>query len=106
MPDTPTAPAPSAGDVLARLDRLLADRPHRIGHDFSEATRCITALRQQMILDLRRGDAPAGTEDRLARLNAVLSVVVGTHYPIGAPKWAHMQSARDAFAELARSMAE
>ncbi len=96
MPDAPT-PA----EVLARLDKLLADRPHRIGHDFSEATRCLTALRERMIEHLRAGDAPPEIAERLARLNAVLSVVVGTHYPVGAPKWPHLQHARDSFAELA-----
>lgn len=99
MPDAPT-PA----EVLARLDKLIADRPHRIGHDFSEATRCLTALRERMIGLLREGNAPPETAGRLARLNAVLSVVVGTHYPVGAPKWPHLQRARDSFAELASEL--
>src|SRR5579875_2950917 len=76
MPEVPT-PA----EVLARLDKLLADRPHRIGHDFSEATRALTALRDRLVLHMRAGDAPPEAAETLARLNAVLSVVVGTHYP-------------------------
>lgn len=99
MPETPT-PA----EVLAHLDKLLADRPHRIGHDFSEATRCLTALREQVVEKLRAGDTSPETTGRLARLNAVLSVVVGTHYPVGAPKWPHLQRARDSFAELASEL--
>ena len=98
------ADAPTSAEVLARLDKLLSDRPHRIGHDFSEATRCLTALREQIVGHLRAGNAPPGAAERLARLNAVLSVLVGTHYPVGAPKWPHLQRARDSFAELASEL--
>jgi formate dehydrogenase major subunit len=100
------ADAPTPAEVLARLDKLLADRPHRVGHDFSEATRCLTALREQIIGHLRAGNAPPGTAERLARLNAVLSVLVGTHYPVGAPKWPHLARARDSFAALAADLAQ
>jgi len=34
----------ASGDAaLAAVDKLLADRPNRVGHDFSEATKRLTS---------------------------------------------------------------
>jgi formate dehydrogenase major subunit len=85
--------------ALELLDKLLAERPERVGHDFSAATRCLTAFRDQLISEWRRTGDPAD-QRRLTQVNAVLSVVVGGHYPIGAVQWPTIASARDAFARV------
>jgi formate dehydrogenase major subunit len=91
---------PTGQDVLARIDKLLADRPSRVTHDFSAATTCLTEYRERVIRRLREKGSPPDGRERLARLNAVLSVVVGTHYPVGSPKWEHLEKARHSFAGL------
>ncbi len=92
----------AAEAALAAVDRCLADKPKRIGHDFSAATKRLTAYRR--ILLEGWGGAPSDPADRqhLSRLNAVISVVYGTHYPIGSPKWDPLAKARDELAALAQ----
>lgn len=87
--------------ALAMLDRLLAERPHRSGHDFSETTRCLTAYRDELIAQVRAGHL----ERRLLEeINAVLSVVVGGHFPLGPVPWTHIEQARDRLAGLLRAL--
>ena len=90
-----------AGDAGERavelLDKLLAERPEKIGPDFSEATRCITAYRDEMI-----GRFRAGTLSRteLDGVNGVLSVVLAGHFPLGAVPWDKIATARERLAAL------
>jgi len=79
--------------ALRLIDKLLAERPERVGHDFSEATRCVVAYRDELIAVWRRSGAEADRQ-RLARVNAVLSVVVGGHYPLGEIPWTSIEQAR------------
>lgn len=95
---------PSGQQVLQHLDKLLGEKPDRISHDFSEATICLTKYRARVINRLREKGSPAEARGRLGRLNAVLSVVVGTHYPVGSPKWEHLEKARDSFATVMREL--
>lgn len=97
------ARAIAAQKALAALDHALSNRPKQTGHDFSAATRCLTALREHVIVDMR-GHPAAATRDHLARLNAVISVVYGGQFPIGAVPWDHVQQARDTFVRLLRDM--
>jgi hypothetical protein len=90
----------NAAEVLAAFDRLLAEQPERVSHGFSDATRKLTAFRAEAIAGLREAPSASG-EARLERLNAVLSILVGTHYPLGAPNWDQLQQARDLFARVA-----
>jgi formate dehydrogenase major subunit len=75
-----------ANDVLAAIDKLLADRPEKVGHDFSEATRRLTAWRDHCIGQWRE-TRTAADRQRLERLNAAVSVVVGGQFPLGSVKW-------------------
>lgn len=90
--------------ALAALDKLLADRPDRVLDDFSEATRRLTALRDALIAEWRGDAENAERMQRLGTLNAVISIVYGTHYPIGSPKWEQLEQARDAFEAFAREL--
>lgn len=85
--------------ALELLDKLLAERPERVGHDFSAATRYLAAFRDQLAVAWRRTQDPADRR-RLYEVNAVLSVIVGGHYPLGPVPWQAIQSARDAFAQV------
>lgn len=79
--------------ALRTIDKLLADRPDKVGHDFSEATRCMTEFRDELIEAWR---ASHGEEDRkrMVLANSVLSVIVGGHFPLGGVPWQHIENAR------------
>lgn len=85
--------------ALAEVDRLLAEKPDKVGHDFSEATRCLAAYRDALIAQLRTSGAE-GDRGRLEQVNSVLSAVIGGHFPIGSIPWEHIEGARDVLAKL------
>ena len=90
-----------AHSALAAIDKLLADRPEKIGHDFSEATRRLTAWRDRCIARWRETRAEDDRR-RLEHVNAALSVIIGAQFPLGSVKWDSIQSARQDLAELAQ----
>lgn len=89
----------AATAALSLLDKLLVERPHRVGHDFSEATRWIAAYRDELISEWRRTRCETDRR-RLAKVNAVLSVVVGGHYPLTDIPWTQIEQARDQLRQL------
>ena len=90
----------SAGQAALRaIDKLLAERPRKVGHDFSEAARCLTAYRDQVIAAWRDSGDQADF-DRLGMVNAVLSVVIGGHFPLGDVPWGHIEKARRQLADV------
>jgi formate dehydrogenase major subunit len=86
--------------ALMAIDQLLADRPDKVGHDFSEATRNLVAWRDALAQRWRRS---AAEEDRraLERLNAGLSVILGGQFPVGQVPWPEIQRTRQDLGELA-----
>jgi formate dehydrogenase major subunit len=100
MPKAPSSEAPSGQEVLQQIDKLLADKPDRIGHDFSVATIALCAYRRAMLDRMGDGASSQQDADRLNQLNGVISVVYGTQYPIGGPKWEPLEIARECFAGL------
>jgi formate dehydrogenase major subunit len=79
--------------ALAAIDTLLADRPEKVGHDFSEATRRLTAWREHCIARWRETQADEDRR-RLDRVNAAISVVVGGQFPLGPVNWDSIESVR------------
>ena len=80
--------------ALAGLDRVLAERPHADGHVLSSVAHELSALRDQL--------AVSGERQRLGHVNAVISVVLAAHYPLGAVPWDELQKARAWLAEAVR----
>lgn len=85
--------------ALGAIDKLLKERPDKVGHDFSEATRLVASYRDMLVDDWRRTNAEPA-HDRLAAVNAVLSVMVGGHFPLGAIPWQHIERAREQLAKI------
>jgi len=83
--------------ALRMIDKLLAERPEKVGHDFSEATRCLTAFRDSLISRFRETGA-ADDQKTLAKVNAVLAVIVGGHFPLGNIPWNLIEKSRDELA--------
>jgi len=85
--------------ALSALDRALEDRPDHVYSDLVEAVAGVTAIRDALIAERRAG---GGTEmeRRLARCNAVLSLVVGGEYPLQGVRRDRVQQARDELASF------
>lgn len=86
--------------ALRALDKVLRDEPKKVGPDFSEAITQLSALRDTMIARYRYTDTNAGDSLELHQLNAVLTVVISGHYPLGKVPWPHIEKARESFALL------
>ena len=102
-PDTTPDQVPSGQEVLACVDKLLSEKPNRVTHDFSAATVALTAYRDDMTRRLQENGMSKDGLERLEKLNSVLSVVYGTHYPVGAPQWEPLEAARKRLAKLVGS---
>lgn len=86
--------------ALAAIDQVLADRPQKNSHDFSQALERLNAFRNDMIRHQRSVEPDARDLDQRHRLNGVISVIVGGEYPVGPLPWEAVEKARAAFAEL------
>jgi len=85
--------------ALQLVDKLLAEKPDKVGHDFSEATHCLTAFRDELI-DAWRVSRTDRARACMRKVNSVLSVIVGGHYPRGDIPWEHIKAAREELAKL------
>jgi formate dehydrogenase major subunit len=86
--------------ALAAVDHVLNDRPNKIGHDFSEAVIGLSKLREQVIAQRRADPSSQALLHRLGRLNSVLSILVGAHYPLGDIPWDCLEKSRGVLAEI------
>jgi hypothetical protein len=94
-----------AARAMRLLDKIVAEKPEKNEHDFSEAVRCLIALRDSLIAERRGADPPLPPDTHLRRLNGIIGAVVGGHFPIGALPWKSVEAARDGFRALIAEMA-
>jgi hypothetical protein len=81
--------------ALHALDRALEDRPDRVYDDMAAAVRCLVRLRDSLISERRTGKGTPEHEDRLRRVNAVLSMTVGGEFPLVGIRKERIKKARD-----------
>jgi hypothetical protein len=91
---------PSVAAALARLDEALAAKPRADGHSFSLAAHELSMLRDTMAARQREAGASAESRRRLEHVNAVISVVLGGHFPLGDIPWGELEKARGWLARL------
>ena len=84
--------------ALAVVDQALAERPHKEGHTFSAAARSLCVLRDT--LSARQKDDLL-RRLWLERINAVISVILAGHFPLGSVPWDEIAKARAWLAEFA-----
>ncbi len=85
--------------ALAAIDKVLAGKPHADGHALSEATKNVALFRDEVIA--RQHHPPQMKERRdLEHVNAVISVVLAVHFPLGDIPWHELEGARSWLAEL------
>jgi hypothetical protein len=90
---------PVGWEAIAAIDRLLADQPEKVAHDFSAATRCLASWRDALVR--RRRDLPAGGDHHaLERVNAAISVILGGEFPLGKVPWREIDRVRQLLREL------
>ena len=87
-----------ARDALAAVDKALAERPHKEGHTFSVAARSLCAGSRQP--EPREKDDPLRRR-WLGHINAVISVVLAGHFPLGSVPWDEIAKARGWLADFA-----
>ena len=80
--------------ALAHVKRILEQRPKKDDHELSFATQCLAEFRENLIGLQRPG--PSGERDRecLSHLNAIISVVMGMHFPLGNAPWGEFEKAQ------------
>jgi hypothetical protein len=86
-----------ANDALAAVDKALAEKPHKEGHTFSAAAQSLCAVRDS--LSTRDKHDPLRRR-WLGHINAVISVVLAGHFPLGSVPWDEIAKARDWLAEF------
>jgi hypothetical protein len=74
------------------MDRLLADRGSDIDEELAGATTCVVRLRDALIVAQRDHH---DVDRELTRANAVLSLMVGSHYTLIGLRWKRIEKARD-----------
>jgi formate dehydrogenase major subunit len=90
---------PIGWEAIAAIERLLADQPEKMGHDFSAATRCLASWRDALVQ--RRRELPEGGEyHALERVNAAISVILGGEFPLGKVPWLEIARLRQQLGEL------
>jgi hypothetical protein len=86
--------------ALRALDEVLAQKPHKDDHRLSLATQCLCTFRNHVIERHRQAAASRETREHLLRLNSVLSVVLGCHFPLGDVPWRELERARSWLRDL------
>ena len=91
----------SAHKALTELDKVLATKPHVDGHALSVAAHELSLLRNAMADRQREVGTTADSRRRLEHVNAVISIVVAGHFPLGGVPWPELEKARGWLASLA-----
>ena len=84
--------------ALAALDDVLRQRPRADPVAFSQATRGVAALRDQVATE----PPGPGRRGRLNHVNAVLAMVLAGHFPSGPVPWHEIEAARGWLADVVR----
>ena len=79
--------------ALKRLDEILAQQPKPEQQLYSYCTACLAALRDRMIDN-------GADRAKLAHVNAVISVVMAGHFPLGPVPWDELRKARGWLADI------
>ena|SRR5690242_6880748 len=85
------------------LEQALEHRPDRVYEDMADAVRCLVRFRDALIERQRERKADPGARDRLRRVNAILSIVVGGEYPLVGVREKRIKQAHDELAQLLQS---
>ncbi len=80
--------------ALRAIDQALSERPARDGALFSTAAQHLSAARDQMAEKQRAQGASEASRRALEHVNAVISVVLACHFPLGSIPWEELEKSR------------
>ncbi len=86
-------PADAGSEAMRLLDKIVAEKPEKNGHDLSAAIRCLVTMRDALATE-------HGPSERLDSVNAVISSVLGVQYPMHAIPWPSVDAARKRLAGI------
>ena len=95
------ADATPGQEALVLIDQVLAERPVKNDHALSHATMHLGRFRDQLVAARRRGSPGPAQAKQLDHVNAVITIVLGTHFPLGEVPWHELEKARAWLAEIA-----
>ena len=85
--------------ALAHIDEALGDKPQKNDHALSHATMCLAEFRDRLTAEWREKGLSSAQRRQLSHVNAIITVVLGVHFPLGEIPWDELQKARDWLAE-------
>jgi hypothetical protein len=77
------------------IRKAMAQQPKSDGALFSEAALHLSAARDAVAAEQRRTGATLESRRRLEHINAVISIVLACHFPLGAIPWQELEKGRD-----------
>ena len=89
--------------ALALIDQALAKQPKKDDHVLSQATICLAEFRDRLVAEWRERGIDAAQRTQLEHVNAVISVVLGIHFPLGEIPWPELHKARGWLAGAVRA---
>jgi hypothetical protein len=92
--------------ALDALEHALEDRPDRLYEDMATTVRCLVGLRGTLIAERQKAPGDLVVRDRLDRVNAILSVVVGGEYPLVGVRENRIRQAREELDQLLTALAQ
>jgi hypothetical protein len=98
------SPDAAARLALEKIDEVLRKKPEKDDDALTDATEKLCIWRDVLIEQARRGGDVE--RKRLEHANAVLGVVVATHFPSGAIPWDELPAARRWLADLLGDVGE
>jgi hypothetical protein len=73
--------------AMEHARNVLAQRPHKDDHELTTATQCLADFRRELIVAQHKQGSQLKDGECLSRLNAIISVTMGMHFPLGNPPW-------------------
>ena len=92
-------------EAIAAIDQLLADRPDKVGHDFSVAVRHL-AIWRDLLVKSRRHSPTRRDHRALEQVNAAISVILGGQFPLAKVPWPEIARVRQQLDELPHDEAD
>lgn len=80
---------------LQHLARVLEQKPNKDDHELSSLTQSLAQFRENLIEINTRGVPSRDKRECLMHLNAIVSVVMGMHFPLGNPPWEEFEKTQD-----------
>ena len=81
-------------EALKHVARVLEQKPKKDDHELSSLTQCLAQFRKELIERNKAEKASHEARECLMHLNAVVSVVMGMHFPLGQPPWEEFAKAQ------------